>query len=213
MTDEQSGRKNKSISILRNEGITILASLPVIEGEHETVRRETREVAERAFALCIVATKGEGAPQPMINQIIDHYRPAFSPAEQSFIDDPDPSEHTRIQFCWQYECYWVMLWALGFVEELGYPNTVCDVPRAVTLMRDLGRDGFISAASLRSQNQILDEADLMFRRHWAVRDARVNPESSTETGDMDHGIVLERHRALNWLIGYGKNWDEVSTDT
>ena len=31
---------------------------------------------------------------------------------------------------------------------------------------------------------------------------------------LNRGVVMERHYALNWLIGYaGRDWDEVSTDT
>jgi len=31
---------------------------------------------------------------------------------------------------------------------------------------------------------------------------------------VDAGIVIERHAALNWLIGYmGQSWDEITTDT
>jgi len=31
---------------------------------------------------------------------------------------------------------------------------------------------------------------------------------------VDCEMVVERHHALNWLIGYqGQDWDDVSTDT
>ncbi|KAI3344280.1 MULTISPECIES: DUF4272 domain-containing protein [Clostridium] len=32
---------------------------------------------------------------------------------------------------------------------------------------------------------------------------------------MDKGVVLERHKSLNWLVGYNENaeWDKVGTDT
>ena len=31
---------------------------------------------------------------------------------------------------------------------------------------------------------------------------------------MDYDVVIERHHALNWLIGYeNQQWDDVSTDT
>ncbi|HDS1213045.1 TPA: DUF4272 domain-containing protein [Shewanella algae] len=32
--------------------------------------------------------------------------------------------------------------------------------------------------------------------------------------DIDRGVVLERHYALNWLIGFeNSDWDEVDTPT
>ena len=34
-------------------------------------------------------------------------------------------------------------------------------------------------------------------------------------GDLHSGVVMERHHALNWLIGYSEraDWDDVTTDT
>ncbi|HEX6611164.1 MAG TPA: DUF4272 domain-containing protein [Hyphomicrobiaceae bacterium] len=50
----------------------------------------------------------------------------------------------------------------------------------------------------------------MYRYHWAVRDASINGRPSP--ADLDPGIVMERHHALNWLIGY-IDADDVTTDT
>jgi len=38
-------------------------------------------------------------------------------------------------------------------------------------------------------------------------------ELSVEQQDEAHQIAWQRHRALNWLCGLGKNWDNVPTDT
>lgn len=58
----------------------------------------------------------------------------------------------------------------------------------------------------------LEQADLIYRYHWAVTDARVNAKD-TPAG-LDKGVVYERHCALNWLIGYmEQEWDEITTDT
>lgn len=45
-----------------------------------------------------------------------------------------PSFLTPVQFLWKYEAYWTLLWALGFVEQLEYPDKICDVPLAVSLL-------------------------------------------------------------------------------
>lgn len=55
----------------------------------------------------------------------------------------------------------MLLWALGFVEDLFFPDHICDVPASA---------------------------------------------------GMDGGVVMERHRALNWLIS-GDEWDEVDLST
>src|SRR6185295_16853622 len=48
-------RKQRSIARLRLEGVPLIEHLPVIETVHESKRRSTEEVAQRAVALAIVA--------------------------------------------------------------------------------------------------------------------------------------------------------------
>ncbi len=70
----------------------------------------------------------------------------------------------------------------------------------------------MAQAKLRPQAELLDAADLIYRTHWAVRQARLDGEPSP--AGLDPGVVHERHYALNWLIGYaGQAWDDMSTDT
>jgi hypothetical protein len=214
VSDEAQARKNRSITILEAEMVPFIEHLPLIETEAESTRRSTEQVATRAMALCIVAVKGERLEQEIIDQLIDEYKlaSAFTPKEREFIKNPSPTQHDRIQFAWRYECYWVMLWALGFIDKIERPDTICDVKLAVAFLRDNGRDGFLKKAKLRPQSEILDAADLIYRYHWAVVDARINNREAP--AGLDGGIVMERHHALNWLIGYmDQEWDDVSTDT
>jgi hypothetical protein len=45
-----------------------------------------------------------------------------------------------------------------------------------------------------------------------VVDARVNGRATPAGLDAD--VIMERHHALNWLIGYmDQAWDDVTTDT
>ena len=214
VSDEAETRKDRSIAILKAENVPFLEHLPLIATEAESTRRTTEQVATRAMALCIVAVKGEGLEQEIIDQLIDDYKlaSAFTPKEKEFIENPHPTQHDRIQFAWRYECYWVMLWALGYIDKLERPDKICDVKLAVSFLRKNGRAGFLKKSKLRSQSEILDAADLIYRYHWAVVDARVNNRDAP--AGLDGGVVMERHHALNWLIGYmDQEWDDVSTDT
>ncbi|QDU96953.1 DUF4272 domain-containing protein [Lignipirellula cremea] len=214
MSNEAPLRKSRSLAILKAEQVPFVKHLPLIETEAESTRRTTEQVATRAMALCIVAVKGEGLGQAILEKLISEYElaSAFTPKEKAFINNPTPTEHDRLQFAWRYECYWVMLWALGYIDTLERPGQVCDVGKAVLILRDNGRMGFLANARLRSQAEILDAADLIYRYHWAVVDARIN--NRQPPAGLDGGVVMERHHALNWLIGYlDQEWDDVSTDT
>jgi hypothetical protein len=214
MSDEAQARKDRSITILKTEKVPYIEHLPPIETEADSTRRTTEQVAIRAMALCIVAVKGEGLEQDIIDKLVKEYSlaSAFTPHEKEFINNPKPTQHDRVQFAWRYECFWVMLWALGYIDELGRPDTICDVQLAVSIIRENGRDGFLKNAKLRPQSELLNAADLIYRYHWAVVDARINQRDAP--AGLDGGIVMERHHALNWLIGYmDQEWDDVATDT
>lgn len=211
---EAQERKERSIRQLQNVNVPFIDHLPVIESEAESTRRTTKEVANRAVALCMVALKAEGLEQNLVDQLIEEFQIAssFTPAEDQFIKNSDPSHQHRVQFSWQYECFWVMLWALGFVDKLDYPDHVCDTRQAVSILRNNGADGFLENAQLRPQIEILDEADLILRYHWATFEARIKGRKAP--AGLDTGVVMERHYALNWLIGYmDQDWDDISTDT
>lgn len=213
-SDEAFQRKLRSEGILHREGVRINHHLPVIETRQEARLRSKEEVAYRALSLLAVALKGEGLEQNLVEKLVERYglAPYFTAKEVAFLKSAAPSQGERCQFSWRYEAAWVLLWALRYFDELGKPSTICDVPKAITIMHERTTAQFLGEAKLRSIEQILDEADLIYRYDWAVVDARINNQPSP--ADLEPGVVQERHYALNWLIGYmDQEWDDVSTDT
>jgi hypothetical protein len=214
MSKEASDRKVRSEALLKERNVPVNSHLPYIEDASEALIRKKEEVALRAMTLLIVAAKAEGLEQEIVDSLIKDYdlSMVLSPNEKRFVEDPDPSQFDRTQFIWRYEAAWVLLWALNYVEELAPPTSICNVPAAVTFLKERTRKQFISDAELRSVSDLLDANDLIYRYHWAVVDTRVN--GLKIPSEIDSSVVLERHYALNWLIGYmGQEWDYVSTDT
>jgi hypothetical protein len=215
-------RKARSEARLRAEGIRVNAALPVIETAAEARIRSQDAVVDRAIASLIVALKGEGVTQgmdaaeieKMVEGVRDRYGAAnaLSPKERAFVDDPRPAQQAAVQFVWRYEVLAVLLWALGYEADLAHPAHVIDAGLIVGVVKEAGPEGFRSKARLRSATEILDEADLIYRYDWACVDARASGGEPPKGIDCE--VVVERHRALNWLIGYqGQAWDDVSTDT
>jgi Domain of unknown function (DUF4272) len=211
---EAKERKQKSVERLKKEGVPVIEHLPVIEDSAEAKKRTVEAVAHRAIAVVIAAVKGEGLDQPTVDSLVTKYGADkfFSPEEAAFIKDASPSQPDRIKFSWRYECAWVLLWSLGYVDTLTKPEGICDVPKLVGILRDRDTAQFIADAKLRPLDQILDQADLIYRYHWATTDARV--KNQTAPAKLEGGVVQERHYVLNWLIGYmDQAWDDISTDT
>ncbi len=89
---------------------------------------------------------------------------------------------------------------------------MCDVAKAVTILRDRDTAQFVKDARLRPLASMLDEDDLIYRYHWAVTDARLKGKPAP--AKLEGGVVMERHYVLNWLVRYmGQAWDDISTDT
>ena len=70
-----------------------------------------------------------------------------------------------------------------------------------------------AAAKLRPRRELLDQADLIYRLHWACVDARVMGMPAPQV--LEDGVVMERHRALFWLAGCDEmcGWDDVDLST
>ncbi|MEC0126649.1 DUF4272 domain-containing protein [Paenibacillus pabuli] len=216
-------RKERSEQLLTEQGIPFNIHLPARAGEEHTTTRSVQEVARRAVALCIAALKGEclGAGESaedtaaLVQEVIDKYDATsfFSPVERRFVEQHGAEHQEVISFSWGYEAYHVMLWALGYVKELGAPVKLCNVGQDVGYLQQCDDvEAFVAGAQLRAKSEILDAADLIYRYNWVCVDSRV--KGQTPPGGLNGGVAYERHRALNWLICYlDQDWDDVRTDT
>jgi len=207
-------RRVRSEAVLAAENVPFFANLPPIEDEDEVRRRRTEEVAGRALALWVVASKALGMEQETVLDRMSRYLldEDLSPSEMAFAKDAAPPQQDLINFSWRSECCWVMLWALGYVRELGRPDSQCNMWEIDETIDARSREEFLAGARPRPLGQLLDEADLIYRYHWATVDARINDREPP--GRLDPGVTYERHYALNWLIGYmNQEWDDVTTDT
>jgi hypothetical protein len=215
VTEDGTARKEKTEAFLKAKKIPFAKSLPPIEGEKLAKFRTLEEVTGRVLALMVVAVKGEGLEDEIVHRVIEKFgiAPFLSPAEQEFIQDSNPTQQDKINFIWRYESLWALLWALGHIETLPFPDQICDVPKSVGLIHDLGSlEAFTQASRLRSPSELLDQCDLAYRLHWAVVDARLRGEAPP--AKIEAGVSYERHYALNWLRCYDdQDWDEVGTDT
>lgn len=215
-------RKERSNKCLAAEGVPGCAALPPIVGDAAYLPRSVEEVARRTLGILLtsvfaelVSSRGVEAARESIADLLKRYgaQEFLSPGERAFISGPAPDEQSLADFIRRYECAWVGLWALGFVDTLAYPGAVCDVGGMAAMVRDCGDyPGFLRSCRLRAPSRILDEADRTYRYDWACVDARVNGRDVP--AGLDPGVVVERHRMFNWLIRYmDADWDDVRTDT
>lgn len=215
-------RKERSNKCLAAEGVPVCAALPPIVGDAAYLPRSVEEVARRTLGILLtsvfaelVSSRGVETARESIADLLERYgaQEFLSPGERAFISGPALDEQSLADFTRRYECAWVGLWALGFVDTLVYSGAVCDAGSMAAMVRDCGDyPGFLRSCRLRAPSRILDEADRTYRYDWACVDARVNGRDVP--AGLDPGVVVERHRMFNWLIRYmDADWDDVRTDT
>lgn len=208
-------RKERSEARLRSLGVPVLETLPRIEAESEVRVRTAQEVARRSLVLFAVAEVGLGAPRDSVVASLRRTGlwDSASPTERRFLMAPSPPRQAVIDASWRFEALWPLLWSLGHVEALDVPRKVIDVQRVERLLLPSLADPrkFVGEARLRPVPEILDETDLVYRTHWAVRQAGIDGEEPP--AGLHPGVVVERHYALNWLTYYAEEWDDITTDT
>ena len=230
--DRQRQRAARSLKQLRTREVPVYSG-PLFVDDDETVNLQTpQDVARRCLVLWAVELRAEGIPKDEARGLIDQLDlwKSVSPEEKRFLeeDHPDPDESQKL--VWRLESIWVLLWALGYVDELDWPDDMCDVTKLVEIIKPQeANPEFITGAKLRSKAEILDAQDLTMRIHWAIRDAYLN-QGGMIPADLDWskdddaihvsrspavGVVEQRHYTLNWLVRFlnPEDWDHVDTPT
>ena len=212
-------RKNRSIAILVSQGVPYIEHLPLRYETNEVIPRDKKEVIERLACsftsiMCALSIgKGEYTEEDREYMTQDfllakyHALELLTPMEQQVIAGTI-SEAGAINAVWKYEAVWALLWALGVVEELSFPNKICDCDLVMgTMERFKNLDDFMANTTLRPIEEILQALDLHYRYHWAAVNARVN---GSNPAGIDEEVVMERRAGLEWLCCKGQENDNLS---
>lgn len=226
-THKQKDRRNRNMKYLFDKGIYV-CELPLNQDEDMVSVRSKEEVVRRALGLMVVSLYSEAMLNPeenlsveeareFIGHVMENYgitnlEEILSPEELAYLRDDGPEEKTKIQYSWQYENLYVMEWVLG-LTEWNDPLGICDVPLMVRNMKEFNSvEEICEKTVMRTPGEIFDKADLIYRMDWAAVDARIHRMRGP--AGLDHGVVQERHKALNWMIRFGDaEWDDVDTPT
>src|SRR5581483_1013590 len=119
-------RKEKSEKLLKSLGIAVNPSLPLVESESQTKFRSPQDTARRALVLCaLVLTANKvagGAAWVKQERLWD----AVNPKEKAFFENPKPAEKDRVNAARRAEALFVLLSAMGKIDNLDIPTQVCD---------------------------------------------------------------------------------------
>ena len=113
---------------------------------------------------------------------------------------------------WYIEALWAMLWATGLIKEMPFDRGVEDFMAGLCPNLQRNEDGtqLRQQMKLRPYAELYAMRDLSYRFHWWTRDAQLKGEA---TGDVRIDIVMERRKALEWILDGKVDWDNVPLGT
>ena len=208
-------RKEFSNMFLKQKGVPVLEHLPLVEDFTEAKFRDKNEVAKKAVVLygLIYVAHGEKTSKEMIEYFKKYNLwNTVSPDERQYLEKQNKTEQDNNPVTWRVENLNVLLWALGNFDTLSFPTTMCNFSNYKNLPNlEIDPTQWISNSKLRDTEDILNETDLIYRIHWATREAGL--KGKPMPANLSEDIVMERHFALNWLTMYAEDWDDITTDT
>ena len=209
-------RKKHTEKYLKSLNIPFIDHLPLIEEESEVKIRDAKEIAERILILVYLAYVSE-VPGEREN-VIDFLKANLlwdkvSPEEKEIFQKEELTDQEIANVSWRSEAVWLLLWTINRVDKLELPTDQIEISEIVSRLPKFITDTkeFIETAIVRPTTEILDASDLIYRLHWATRNADLNNQSIP--ANLDLSIIMERHYAINWVTYYADEWDEISTDT
>lgn len=172
-------------------------------------------VASRCLVLYAVMAAGKKVSREILVDWLarEGAWEAVSPEEGEFLRSVSPTNQQMMDATWRCEGLASLLWAMCALPELPSMGVLCNVPQIRAVLPELGAEtsSFIRGAVLRDRGEILAVLEDTFQAHWHIRDAELN--GKPRPVGLNIGVVSERHRALNWLVSRGIDWDDVTTDT
>tara|TARA_R110002020_G_scaffold157745_2_gene340677 strand:- start:1076 stop:1699 length:624 start_codon:yes stop_codon:yes gene_type:complete len=201
--------KLENIKTLSSMGVDIPESLPEIESISELSPQADNNCAKRVIVLGYMIGFGFKANPDDLKAALERYDLWSSCSHKEkglFGRELSPQE--VINCTWLTECVQAFAWAFNLADLNHFQR--CDDSLANNFPAPFSDPStFINNIKLRPIDEIHRMADLHYRMHWAARESRITGKSCR----LEEGIISERRKTLDWIIGVEKNWDEVPLDT
>jgi hypothetical protein len=181
--------------------------------------RTTEEIVQRALSLGAAVARSFDAPRKEVIAFVEGagLLQELTSSEHSYIYSSRRSAQQTVNMSWNSEALTVLLWSIGKLAHLPGPDTQCSTGVLSEVLPPYGSeplDQFRGSASRRSERVLFEMAKTIQLQHVVARQRKLNPKYRPDLGLIKIEIVQERHRAINWVVGYcAQNWDEVTADT
>lgn len=205
--------KKHSEDQLKALGAEVLDWLPVTE---KTNARPPKDVAARALILNALIQIYFQAPTDVVSNWIRQNRldKFLTPSEIVLLTKTNDniSDQEKTNLFWLIEALWALMWVGSHVEELSPVVPVGETLAGMfpILKHNEEAEPFFETYNLKSYKDLYAMRDLYYRSHWYVRNGQLN---NYDTGNFNIDVIMERRRALEWVLDTEQNWDSVEMST
>lgn len=205
--------KEQSEEKIKKYGAKINPNLPIID--YQGVRNSD-EIIKRVTIMAGMVYIAHQAPPSIIKGWIEeqdlfNYVTEFEKGilEKSEIE-VTPTEIMSLK--WYVESLWALVWVLGINNNFRINEPVGDnLIQMVPDVRNKQDFSTLEAQTLmRNEKEIYEQVDLYYRLHWYLVDARLNGKKHNK---LDEGTIMERRKALEWVVTPGEEWEKIDLST
>jgi hypothetical protein len=205
--------KNISENLIISLGGRINPHLPILE--YEGIR-SSEEILYRVTIMAGMVYIAYKAPTKVIKEWIEQQDiyDYVSDWEKSILNKGEAkvTEDEKLQLRWYVESLWTLVWILGINNNFNLNESVGD--NLIEMVPDIKKEEDISVLLkkivLKTEEEIYEMSDLYYRMHWCLVDARLKGEKFKS---FNEGIIMERRKALEWVISPTVDWDDVDLST
>jgi len=205
----QERAKSQSEAFLRAHDVRINEALPYIEDAKELTPSSAQDVARRSIVLGYMIGIGYRQPSARLKAELRKWSlyPFTSAKEKEILEKSEFTQQEIVDATWQTECVQALAWGLGLAELDHFSSCDDDLGPKFPILCD--PTDFIAASKLRPFEEIYFASDLLYRLHWASRDDRMSGRAIR----LNEEMIAERRKAVDWMLGVERDWDEVPSDT
>ena len=211
LDEADKNRIKKNIEILKQDNIPFIEHMKAIPFNSCTSLRSKEEIISRMladYAIATCALYSLGGNADIVHSVLDqmdeklNIKSTLTVEDINFLNaiaEQNVSKQDLQDVTWVFEECAMLMWTLSLIDKPA-SNKECNVEQLDNFFFSIKNyDELSSQCSIRSKEEILEQADLLFRYHWACREARMKGKQLPQLNEM---IVQEQRRALEWVL----NW-------
>lgn len=203
--------RENTVRVLTQREIPYLPQLPLIDELPEEKWKTAQQIARRLIVLYTLTGLSHDADSKKLlawleseslgDEILDD--------ERKYFEKKELSKKDIIRLSWNQESLFTLAWCLGLQRELPLPDREADLSSIFAkIPPQIAASKFVVQSKRIERRRILQEADLYYCYHWATR----HPEKWTHPVSLSLDVVIERRRALDWVIS-DERFNEIALDT